>query len=144
MHLYVLTRGIKNNVDQFITELQGKYFPFKYRNEKGEVKDMLWQFAVRPVQLWEFAFPEEHKDLILNSLFDGTKGEGQHPWYKKWIWPIRKALHCEPVSDYDKSKKIYIRKDDVEIVSIGIKGDYWITKEGKKVWKKEDGATEGL
>jgi hypothetical protein len=33
MHLYVATKGIKHDVDQFITELQGKYLPFKWREK---------------------------------------------------------------------------------------------------------------
>ena len=72
MHTYLLTRGIKHEVDQFITELQGKYLPFKWRdlnNKDNQLQDTMVQLGVRPIQLWELVYPEESRDVIMTTLF---------------------------------------------------------------------------
>lgn len=38
MHLYAITRGIKHDVDRFITELQGKYVPMDVKGERVAVQ----------------------------------------------------------------------------------------------------------
>ena len=146
MHLYMMTRGIKHEVDQFITELQGKYLPFKYRQKEGEpLQDWNVQLAVRPIQLWEIVFPEDQQDLVLTTcLGDGAKGKTQHKKHEKYVWALRKMLGINPLPDYKADKKMPVRCSGIEIVGIGVKPDYWITKDGKHVDKKEEGAFEGL
>ena len=146
MHLYMMTRGIKHSVDQFITELQGKYLPFKWRKD-GDTKleDYHVQLAVRPIQLWELVFPEECKDIILSTCLGGADRAGlQHPKHAKYIWALRKALGVDPIPEYDKTKMMPITRPQAEVIGIGIKKDYWVTKDGKHVAEKEDGAYEGL
>jgi len=133
--------------DQFITELQGKYLPFMYRDE-GDDKLVLHnvQVAVRPIQLWEVAFPEEHKDLVLTTILGKDKGIGQHRKHDKIRWAIRKALGVQDIPDYKTDKIMPLRRAGVETIGIGVKEDYWINKDGKHVTKeeKDDQAYEGL
>ena len=149
MHLYAITRGIKHQSDKFINELQGKYLPFKWRNPTDPEKkliDMYVQLSVRPIQLWEFVFPEEQRDVILATILNGKQGEDQtqHKKHNKMIWAIRKALGVEKIAPYKADMKLPIDYSGVEVVGIGEKKDYWVTKDDKKVDKKEDGAFEGL
>ena len=87
----MMTRGVKHGVDQFITQLQGKYLPFKWRmnkegklDHKGEmIENGHTQLQVRPIQLWEIVFPEEHKDIVLNTILAGKKKQQtQHKKHK--------------------------------------------------------------
>lgn len=59
MHLYVLTRGVKNLVDAYINDLQAMRLTYA----KGFI-----QFGVRPIQLWEMAFPKEHLKTVLSTV----------------------------------------------------------------------------
>ena len=80
MHTYLLTRGIKHEVDQFITELQGKYLPFKWRNvndKDSKIQDTMVQLGVRPIQLWELVYPEESRDVIMMTLFKQPAKKGE-------------------------------------------------------------------
>lgn len=134
MHLYVATKGIKHEVDQFITELQGKYLPMKYRdtvNDKWE--DAHVQLSVRPIQLWEIGFPEDSYDLVANTILGGDMGEVRgndgkkpvvHKWANKFIVIMRKLLHLDPLKPYKTDKAMPIRKKHMMIIGLGTKKDY--------------------
>lgn len=121
----MLTRGIKKEIDDFITRLQGLYLPFDIMKDgtfglkkgRGQV-----QVQVRPIQLWEVVFPEEHLDIMLNTCLGGRE-ETQHPQHKKWVWALRKALGVKPIPKFKKDKKFPHTADHAEIVGIGIKED---------------------
>ena len=149
MHLYLATRGVKHEVDQFITELQGKYLPFKWRDlnkPDSKLEDCHVQLGVRPIQLWEIVFPEEQRDVVLATILQSKKGEPEKTWHKKFIWAIRKILGSSvmPIPEYNNDKKMPIRCQGIELVGIGVKSDYWVDRNGNKVDKKEEGAFEGL
>jgi hypothetical protein len=123
MHIYFLTRGIKHDVERFINELSAKYLPFNYKGEKSLV-----QVAVRPIQLWEVVFPEEHKDTMLRSLFNeklGQKrGEPFHKRHKKFIYVLRKILGVQEIPYFDKEGDIIPFYDEnIDKTAIGIKED---------------------
>jgi hypothetical protein len=134
MHLYIATKGIKHEVDQFITELQGKYLPFKWREKKTDkFQDSHVQLSVRPIQLWEIGFPKEHYDLIANTIigpeYHGPAGNdgkqpAEHKWFNKFIWAFRKALHLDPVPPYKKDLVLPNRKEHVAVIPLGTKQDY--------------------
>ena len=120
-------------VDQFITELQGKYLPFKYPNEKGDLEIHSVPIAVRPIQLWEIVFPEEHKDLMLTTLFNGQISPTQHKKHNKFIYGIRKILGVDKIPKFKTEREIPITKDHIEMIGIGIKKDYWINPKTKEI-----------
>ena len=75
MHLLILVRGIKHEVDRFISDLQAQYWPLKHR----EVKDALVQLGVRPIQLYELIFPKEAlPDVLATIQPQGFNNKWQH------------------------------------------------------------------
>lgn len=126
MHLYLITRGIKNCVDRFINELSAKYVKFNIEKDGTaglKKKEYYAQVSVRPIQLWEIVFPEKHKDLMLNTIFKGSKGGTQHKKHNKFITALRKILGCSKIPEYNKDYFLPIYLDNVEKVGIGIKKD---------------------
>lgn len=117
MHLYFTTRGIKMHVDNFITQLQGKYLPFKYNG-----KDSAVQVAVRPVQMWEVVFPKEHLDLMLTTCL-GPDGKPYHKRHNKFIAVVRKVLGVKKIPKYDNSSMMICGRDHIDSTGIGIKED---------------------
>jgi len=118
MHLYTITRGIKDRVDATINDLQAINFPM---NNNG--KNVYTQLAVRPIQLWEFVFPREQLNFMLATLNYRDNADG----YKldKYCMPIRKMLKLKkiPQLEYSKIPKQLIRKEHVAFHHIGTKED---------------------
>ena len=128
MHLYAITRGIKHEVDKFITELQGKYLRIKYRaNKKDKFQEAHLQLSVRPIQLWEFGFPEEHKDIVLATILgEDEKFLGdpkKDKWIKKMCWGLRKMLKVDPIPKFKKDNAMPICRQHMTVVGIGVKKD---------------------
>ena len=123
MHIYMITRGIKHDVDRMINELSSQYLPFTYKGQPCVI-----QTSVRPVQLWEIAFPEEHLEFMSKSLFHGNI---MRPEYKnkfgKWIYWLRKLIGLEEIPEYIYKKEdptLPIWQENVDRIGIGIKRDY--------------------
>lgn len=112
----MITRGIKNDVDNFINDLQAQFFPY------GKKKEIAVQLAVRPVQFWELVFPEESLPDMLKMLeYHTTEREevmGKIAW-------IRRALKAEKIPDIDLSQtpKRFIRHKNLATYFIGLKKD---------------------
>jgi len=126
MHFFCITRGIKHEVDRFITELQGKYLPFEY--EPG--KKGLVQLSIRPVQLWEFVFPEPELQTVLKT-FEPLKYARKID--DKSLWILRKALQADKIPDLDPNHKMnmptYIPfPDGIEMIGIGVRKDKYHTE----------------
>ena len=155
-HTFIMTRGIKHEVDQFITELQGKYLPFKWRDvniKDSKLQDTMVQLGVRPIQLWELVYPEEQRDVILTTLFDNPPnpevgrggGQTQHKRHGKFIWLLRKMIGIkDPPKTWNTNQRMPIRRLGMELIHVGDKGDKWVNKDGVQVDEKEDGAFEAL
>ena len=119
MHLYYITRGIKEQVDKWIESLESQFLPYS-KNKEGEM--IAAQFAVRPIQLWEFVFPKQHRDLILNTC-------GYPPvkdWKSKYMSVLRMMLKAKKVpDDIDMSKvgKLPLRGVCVGTELVGYRDD---------------------
>ncbi len=119
MHLYMLTRGIKHEVDRMIRELSSQYLPFTWKKKKK----MLVQVAVRPVQLWEVVFPKEHLDPLVKSLGGGGIPLHQKK-YGKWVTFLRKLLGAKKLPKNLKTDKyIPFHNQATGTVIVGIKED---------------------
>lgn len=134
MHLYLLTRGIKNAVDTMIRDLQSKYVPIYWREKDGSMNpNKFLQIGVRPIQLWEIVFPEEQRDVVYRSILSSDKT--QHKKHEKWISMIRRILGVKKIKKWEKdgNKMIIAPGDigDIEIIPIGEKKDYWLDESGK-------------
>jgi len=63
MHSYIMTRGIKREVETFIDDLQAQWTKY---NMHG--KSHILKVGVRPIQLWEIVYPEQCQDDVMKML----------------------------------------------------------------------------
>jgi len=170
MHLYFITRGIKQQRDSFVTFMQAQMFRWKRKNLASEVelkkksdddiKEILFktgivfpeynrekaieflatehmqvQGSLRPVELWEYVFPEECLPEVLTALEIkpedraynndlGIKGKIKKLGNKTKLAMLRKTLGAEEIPEYTPVQtNRYIEKRSVAIHPIGIKKD---------------------
>jgi len=141
MHLDFITVGTAHNIDRTIAELSAKYLPFTFKKDDGkggfiEGSEAYYQaqVIVREIRFFEAIFPEQHKDLILNTLFGDDAGklclfDDAGKKYEKYLWALRKMLKLQPIPEnYDKSKIMPLYKAHSHFIGLGIKED-----------RKEDG-----
>jgi hypothetical protein len=112
MKLFFAIRGIKFDTDRFITELQGKYFPYKTDNGDYQV-----QMNVQPIQLYCLGFPREQLQTVLRTLNPSV----WHNSLKFLSKMLRKFLKLKPVPKIDETNPgLPIFRPNAEIVPIGI------------------------
>lgn len=103
MHYIFATRGVQHARDMLVTQLQGLKFPrtVERKQKDGtwkEEKQIVWG-QLRPIELWEFIFPEEYKDQVLTAL---GAAENINPWPLKIPQKVlQKAFGAKPVK-YNK------------------------------------------
>ena len=121
----MMTRGIKHDSERFANELAAKYLKFHFKGKEGGM-----QVAMRPIQLWEVVFPEEHYDMMMNTLVGGSK-DGMPPELEKYNFMINlirnqlKKLGVEEVKPYkaDPLNAIACYRENVQRIILGIKYD---------------------
>ena len=127
MHFYYITRGIKQDVDHTNMFLQGKMFNFPYLDEAGNPEVMQIQGSLRPIQLWEYVFPREYKDVMLRT-FNLGKQEHATQWIDKYGFIMRKMLKAKPFpkkEDIPAGATTYLpnERKNVQIYGIGFRED---------------------
>lgn len=91
-----MTRGILRQVEELKSLLQAQRFAWKRKNLKTGKEEMgLVQGALRPIQFWEYVFPEEALDDVLGAL--QITGPIVRPEIKNVSWMLRKMLKLEPI-----------------------------------------------
>lgn len=136
MQIYIASRGIKNSMDRWITELNSTYLPIMYNGQKRAL-----QVAVRELKFYEIGFPEEHLDIMLNTIFQGGEvtNKAKYPKYQKYLWGLRKALGIKKLPEvYDKSVKLPCFNQDLDHIGIGMKKDYYVLKDGTTAYNPTD------
>ena len=121
MHLYAIVRGNKPKVDRWVEYLLSQFFPYKYRyplkDYSQPIQDGMLQLSVRPVQMYEFVFPQtSYKDVL--SLI--------HPYGNrspKMAFVLRKMLGASPIKEKVAPHWSTFMKESVDVTSIGIKKD---------------------
>ena len=105
MHLVFATRGINRMVEELKSLLQAQRFPWKRTNLKTKKEEMmLVQGALRPIQLWEYVFPEECLDDVLGAM--KIKGPIHRPEIKNFSWMLRKLLRLKPIPEMTSGARI--------------------------------------
>jgi len=131
MHLLVCVRGIKHEVDKFVTELQGQVLPMNHKflaepaNPDGKG---LAQFHVRPIQLYEFVFPEPCLPEVMNFIkpypFSGMA--------KLFADQVRNQIGYDELPKLDDIPKpkftMLVDKGHIDIIGIGVKKDIYLKK----------------
>jgi hypothetical protein len=127
LHAIFILYGKRSEVDLLIRDMEAqKHVLQLYKKEKEEVKEkqQIWiqgQVRLLPFGIYEYIFPREDVDLVLNTLnFDGDYDKYINP-LKKFI--IRNIIKCEKIPEYNKDKKLLWIKDNVAVIPIGIKKD---------------------
>lgn len=80
MHKYIITRGKKRHVRNFIDDIEENFLPFYPKNEEGVKKKLMTQIVARPVELWELVYPEGSDNKVMKLL--GAEGYQQHNFRK--------------------------------------------------------------
>lgn len=119
MHLYIITRGIKHDVDRFVNDMLGKQLPLTVREKPGYI-----QVAMRPIQLWEIVFPKDHIHTMMNTIWPHGSYDSDN-WRGKCILkPFQVALNTQPMPEFDfKKPKMLVWNANVASYPIGIKED---------------------
>jgi len=155
MHFIFGTRGIKHDVDFLINELSTRYLPIQIPNkDTNQMESKLIQMRVCPVNLWDISYPREHRDAVLNTLLMGGKGipiRDTRGWrlklLDKTIRMVQKILGLKPLAEYKSESWLPMRPpQNVEVIAIGEKEDYFITEKGEHVdyEHKTDLSFEGI
>lgn len=113
MHLIFATRGNKNDVERMISELQGKYFPYK---NKGKVYPL--SALVQPIQLWSVVVPKDSIQTLLHTIPDSNFHKEKTKWPLKMLRKAMGAKEIPPLDDKVLGFPIY--NQNTEIVHIGI------------------------
>lgn len=138
MHAYFLVRGINHQVEAWKALMQGQSFIQKRKNLKtGKEEERLIQGSLRPIQLYEYVFPEESLvDVLYNTGISGGAGS-KKGIVAAFAWLFRKFSGTKKVQaikyDADLLRKIPLRlmtAPGVEVSCIGIK------KDARKQWKE--------
>lgn len=147
-HTVFLTRGEYTFHENFIKELSTTYVPMNiYNKETKALQRKLLKLRLCPIMLWDLSYPKEHRDVIHNTIFSGTLGEGIHKRHRKFLWPLKKAMKLDDIKEYDKSKRLMMNNPEhVEVIGIGVKDDYWIEPDDSHTDEKHksDLAQEGI
>ena len=127
MHLYFLTRGIKQQRDIFVNFLQTQMWKWKRKNLKTKKEEISRvQGALRPVELWEYVFPEECLDEVLTCLNITKDNLGTPKTFatKTKLSALRKMCGAKKIKSYKKvPTSNFISTAGVSIHPIGIKKD---------------------
>lgn len=149
MHLYIFVRGIKQDVDYFLRDLEAIYMPHSYE-VNGQKFNGFMQMGVRSWGgFYELVFPETALQEVLGTLT--CAGRDKFAAYKGWQYPLGLAalrlalggLKKVPAYDAKTQWKITskIKYPDIRIIPIGIKkdvvGDY-------ELRDPQTGATKGI
>ena len=115
MHLYLITRGIKQDTDKFIQDLSAQYFKYN---------DKVWvQLGMRPLMLWECVFPKKEFPIVYKTVI----GTAQPSSFNNTLfYMLRKALRAKSIPDIpdlDKTHFRIVREGAVARYPIGIKED---------------------
>jgi len=133
MHLYFMTRGKKNETDEFVKWMETRHLSMPVNKSDGTSENMLIECQLRPVQLFEFVFPKENLDVVLNSLKlpHGNPSEVKDgkPSFSinSRLFALRKMLGAQPIPQPNINAGVmflpYDRIKNLNILGIGIRED---------------------
>lgn len=146
--IYFLTRGHIDHVEKFVRNMRSQYFPMavkkKVKDEYGKEMEITETMNIdgqmRPIQLWEYAVPDEKFiQPLCNNLglptnetwFDKEPGEQTGSFIsgfgvKGMLEAMRLALGADKLPEKDFTKGYWpmpIYKDFVNILGIGWRKD---------------------
>ena len=132
MHLYLLTRGTLRAVREWREALSNCYFPMQVKDKNGKLGTATAQLQIRPVELYEVVFPEEHEKTVMGLIKPGTNinNYAGKRWGKYLRWIIKKLGLKPPITDWKPS--LLPPNFGVSALALG-------TKKDKINWEKKPG-----
>lgn len=97
---------------------------YKYRDENTYL-----QLSMRPIQLWEMAFPKEALGNVMNTLWDNPAHQKTgkvevRNHFKPFLYAMRKSLNAKKIPPLDlKAGKRIVDQTEIGIYPIGIRED---------------------
>ena len=136
MHLYLLTRGTLRAVREWKEGLSNQYLPMEIKNKEGKIEKCMAQLQIRPVELYEVVFPEEHEATVMGMIKPQTDVSVYGgKWAKVALWFSKRLGLKPPIKDY---KNLLLPPNcGVAALALG-------TKKDVVNWKKKEGANSLL
>ena len=149
MHLFIGTRGISQNFEMWKKFMETQMFWFRQKpilkDDKGNFlknPDGTYQYgpegmvkvqgALRPIQFFEYVFPQESLQEVLAMMNCQSYYKNLRPEMQPIAWTMRKLLHAKKIPDMGEefSKKErwqitdkFVPMDGMAVYPIGIKED---------------------
>ena len=123
-----MLRGMKEWQDNFIRDLQSQKYPFPVTKD-GKTFTLQMAGQLRPIRLFEYIFPEDHKDIVLTSLEFHKIPYPETLKMRMMRETIRKALGHQKIPEFKKDKSLFFVKgynpdeNHIGIIPIGVKYD---------------------
>lgn len=122
MHLILMTRGIQQSRDLWRKFMETQWFDWKrqpilkddnnnfLRNPDGSLKRGADQFsrvqgALRPIELWEYVFPQESLQEVLAMMNMHKSYNNLRPEVKNYAWILRKLTGAKKIPDMPELQK---------------------------------------
>lgn len=140
-HFTFAAYGIKRDMDELIKWLETRIFSMEVTDKEGNKTTVGIQGQLRPILLFDYIFPEENLDLVLNTF---TAERLSHEQYKK-VKALRaitsKALGLKKIPPYKKDKAFPLPVEafkNISIYPLGVRYD------DKRFFEKDGKDGEGL
>jgi len=122
MHFAFIPYGKKKEVELLISDMEAQKHILKMW--KGKEVKKIWiqgQVRVLPFGIYEYVFPREDLDLVLNTF---SANENRYPIPKIALVPIKKFLNLKSIPEFKKDKCMLWIREHVNVISLGIREDY--------------------
>jgi len=122
MHLYTLSRGIKQAMNQWENDLGAQWMPLKYKGPDGKIIDGRVKLAIREVKLHEIVFPKEYEEVVMGLINPGI-GKGKYMGkFAKIVPKLARVLGLNKPLQKWKNLDI-IGNEGVSVLALGTKED---------------------
>lgn len=126
MHLYVIARGIKDDLMRWENDILAQYVPYRFKGADGKMTTGKTRIAVRPVQLYEIVFPEPALNRVLNIVKPTiTEYGGKYKIFYKMIGALRSFLGLKKINPWtlEDNGNFFVSNKWVGVHGIGLKKD---------------------
>jgi len=123
MHLIFIPYGKRSEVELLLRDMEAQKHFLHFQDIEGKdiLKGVYIQGQIRflPFGFYEYVFPKEDLEIVLNSLDCGSV-----PYEMNFVSMFaRKFLKCKRIPKYKKDKNFLWIRDNVSIIPIGIRED---------------------
>lgn len=137
MHVAFIPYGTRPEVELLLRDMEAQNFLlFLKKNKKVKAINIHGAIRQMPLGIYEYVFPREYKDIVLFTL---KAKENRYDLNKIFLKIINKLVKLKPVPKYEEKKYFPWIKENVNIITLGIREDIDLTEtEGQhKNWTHE-------